>query len=129
MTLVAYSFNIEYPSCHVQVSDCASHPADIKVQQWSKVVCASCHEQDYGEQDPIVSCAEADDLLNADDDVSSSGNGSRGNSSGSSSSSSSSGNGVGGDDDGVDAMTPVVRSAPVASEVGLSNGKRTRRHT
>lgn len=46
--------------CKWQVSDCAEHPADIKVSTWSEVTCATCDEQDYNGEQPSVSCFDGD---------------------------------------------------------------------
>ncbi|CAM9805739.1 unnamed protein product, partial [Laminaria digitata] len=38
------------------VSDCAQHPADIKVSTWTQVTCATCAEQTYSGNMPKVEC-------------------------------------------------------------------------
>lgn len=42
--------------CKPQVSDCAQHPADIKVNTWTQVTCADCSEQTYNGDMPEVEC-------------------------------------------------------------------------
>lgn len=39
-----------------QVSDCALHPADIKVSTWEQVTCAECSEQTYNGDMPEIEC-------------------------------------------------------------------------
>ena len=39
-----------------QVSDCAQHPADIKVSTWSEITCDGCSEQSYSGDMPEVQC-------------------------------------------------------------------------
>lgn len=82
------------------MSDCASHPADIKVMEWFEVTCADCTEVAYAGEDPAVSCLE---------DVASSL---------SSGSSSSQGNDTAVVEDGTALATPT----PAASSSGATDG-------